>query len=169
MNRLFSYLCHRFMQYRLSHIIINISLAIIFLLFGTGYNSVVYCCSDCRSAGLEAIASSSCECVHHHHHHHDKSEVEQEEQHDNHICDFQEHHKSCTFERITVDIPVFPIQYSQQINAHFPFVLLFFAVEPPYLFDNFNELCYQAHNTPPNDTSQNVGRFLLAKKSVLII
>lgn len=150
---------------------LNITLAAIFLLFGTGYNSVIYCCADCKDAGIEAIATSSCECVHHHHHHHHESqqEIHQEDDNDNHICDFQEHHKSCEFERISVDTPVFPVQIMSQLSVDLPLITLFLSVSSLYSGYNFTKAQSLFTHYPPDNYSKNVGRLLLTKKSVLII
>ncbi|MBQ0033684.1 MAG: hypothetical protein KBS77_00110 [Bacteroidales bacterium] len=54
------------------HYILSLVLILFFLVAGTGYNAVHYCCDTCRAAGIEHVAEESCEAIHHHeHHHHD--------------------------------------------------------------------------------------------------
>ena len=44
----------------------SLLLGLYFLLAGTGFNIVNYCCDSCESKGIEYIAKHSCEEVHHH-------------------------------------------------------------------------------------------------------
>lgn len=39
--------------------------ALYFLLAGTGFNIVNYCCTGCSEMGIEAVASQSCHAIHH--------------------------------------------------------------------------------------------------------
>lgn len=40
--------------------------AIYFLMVGTGYNVIQYCCDSCREEGIERVAEGSCSDVHTH-------------------------------------------------------------------------------------------------------
>lgn len=54
------------------HIGLAMLLSSFFLIAGTGYLSVHYCCDVCREAGIEHVMEESCDAIHHHtEHHHD--------------------------------------------------------------------------------------------------
>ena len=52
------------------HIGLAMLLSSFFLIAGTGYLSVHYCCDVCREAGIEHVMEESCEAIHHHTEHH---------------------------------------------------------------------------------------------------
>lgn len=60
------------MTRKVLHYILSMVLILFFLVAGTGYNAVHYCCESCREAGIEHVTEESCEAIHkHEHHHHD--------------------------------------------------------------------------------------------------
>lgn len=74
---------------QLIHSITACLMCLFFLIAGTGYNAVHYCCDACRQAGIEHVEEESCEAIHHHEEHH----------HDGHC----HHHNSCWFKHLQVD------------------------------------------------------------------
>lgn len=51
---------------------LSILLAVYFLLAGTGFNIIDYCCPTCANKGIEQVAQVSCNGIHHDHHCSDK-------------------------------------------------------------------------------------------------
>lgn len=147
------------------HILLSSLLAILFFFAGTGYNLVVYCCSDCEKAGMEAV--TSCECIHHHHHH-ANGEVHADHDVPPHICDFLEHHqKSCEFQRLTVDTPTVSDAAFHFDVADFPVMTLWAVSASDFLSRESAPLSYLP--SPPNLSEPLTGREILAQHSLLLI
>jgi len=45
--------------------IFSLCFGLYFLLAGTGFNIIQYCCERCEDTGIENVAANSCEKVHH--------------------------------------------------------------------------------------------------------
>lgn len=87
--------------------------ALFFFVFGTGFNIVKFCCSDCEKEGIFALtAETCCDCIHQHH-----SETEShslchhsDEEKNNSLYTFStlnsnENTNSCNIERLSVETP----------------------------------------------------------------
>lgn len=150
--------------------------SILFLMAGTGYNIIHYCCGACESKGIEYIAHHSCGDVHHDM---DVDCCDSDHKHLNHThqlgdfvilmdadaetCDGSH----CGVERLQLDD--FSPSQDQSIAAldfsyhtlEFLETCLFFVSENVYDIPSFAN--------PPPDFSLADGREILCKKTVLII
>lgn len=154
-------------KHTFSHIIFSYLLALLFFFAGTGYNLVIYCCSDCKKAGMDTVAATSCECIHHHHHH-ANGEVHADHDVPPHLCDFLAHHqKSCEFQRLTVDTPTFSNAVFNFDEVHFPTMILFAVAVPDFSPQESAPLHYLP--LPPNLSPPLTGREILAEHSLLLI
>ncbi|MGC3979081.1 MAG: hypothetical protein QM751_13165 [Paludibacteraceae bacterium] len=148
------------------HIILSLCFSVLFFMFGTGYNLVTYCCSDCKKTGIEMVSSLSHTCS-------DKRHCEQEmsfagEQQDNQsACEAIHHSKSCNFKRLTVETPVCPINHLHLERIKTVFFTLFIPASYSY-----QDLIHspQRYYPPPDFYCLFLtGRTVLVQKSVLII
>lgn len=120
---------------RYLHIAVALFVSTFFLLAGTGYNAVHYCCDTCRAAGIEHVAEESCEAIHHHEHHH----------HDGNCC----HHDSCWLRHLQVND--YTLAHSLAVPAIHEMVLIGPAI-PALLDECVLEMCVSAElfgNPPP--------------------
>jgi len=67
-------------------------MCLFFLMAGTGYNAIHYCCDTCRAAGIVHVEEESCDAIHHHDHHHCCGD-----------CAEHHHHNSCWFRHLQLD------------------------------------------------------------------
>lgn len=74
----------------------------IFLIAGTGYNIVHFCCNDCEVAGIETVTETSCMSVHEHFCHDESTEHQHGEEA---MACMHELNKGCDLKRLTVDVP----------------------------------------------------------------
>lgn len=72
---------------------IALILSCLFLFFGLGFNSVHYCCAQCRAAGIAHILQDSCDSIHQSQS--GKPSIRQDT-----------HHDACSIHRLTVDSSV---------------------------------------------------------------
>jgi hypothetical protein len=104
--------------------IVTILFATYFLMAGTGFNVVKYCCNSCADAGIVALANGSCEDVHHHSptlkNHHPSNDI---------ACSNIEHQPNgCHLLRLFIDTPsvvVKPLAVDNTINS----IDLFYAFQ----------------------------------------
>ncbi len=144
--------------------IISLVLAVYFLLAGSGFNVVDYCCNGCREAGIEYIAHNSCFAVHNHEG--DTCCSAEHEDEDHTISKTHSHKDHCSVNRFNVETPT--VSFSSQ---------LFSAqiLQPVFVLVNLSNLLAETSVTenfylkfpPPFLTSS--GRYILSLKSVLII
>jgi len=90
-----------------------------FLLVGTGYNVVNYCCQTCANEGIEAVATSSCNAVHHHSH----SSHRQQQNSDITCSDVNHNPAGCHLLRLIIDTPFIHTTQKLPVNTHRQFVL----------------------------------------------
>ena len=140
-----------------------------FLMAGTGFNIVNYCCSICEEQGIENIALHSCDAVHHHesescdvenHHHAENQDM---------ACENPTHHPdTCHILRLKVEIPALTSVFELKSTSNFEFNL--FACTLNHSFDIVSPLVTTNTNLPPPDEILYLaGREILSAKSVLII
>lgn len=160
------YICHA-MRTNLFHIRFIALLAFAyFLLAGTGYNIVNYCCDTCETVGIEFIAHHSCHDLHHI----DKSEpaccdhtaVLTPQLYDTSTCSVDQ---SCKLQRIAPDN--YQVTSNAEVNIVQPVKDLAFAETD--LFACSEILISYPVRYPPPDRFPSTGRALLSLKSVLII
>lgn len=79
--------------------LIALLLSVIVIYGGSGVNTYIFCCDDCRDEGTAAIIEHKCCEIHHHHHLGGLIEHQEE-----HVCDqnLSESHGECGFERVSV-------------------------------------------------------------------
>ena len=133
-----------------------------FLLVGTGYNVVNYCCNACANEGIEAVATSSCNSVHHHshstNHFHTNGDMS--------CSDFNHHPAGCHLLRINTDIPSFQTTLDKSFNTINSFNLFYKVVN--YSTEKF-ELTSQDIVHPPNGYLLSTGREIITFQAVLLI
>lgn len=159
------------------HIIFSISLSLFFVIAGSGFNIVNYCCNVCEDEGIEHVAGKSCHAVHTQndtcceHGRHDTAQAETTEscdlQTDDYACSDM-HHKTdkCHLLRIAVDLPVLNATLYNDIDTAFEIVgCIDFSINAIFSDVSF------IHNdlAPPEILLVSSGRTLLLQKAVLII
>lgn len=143
--------------------------AIYFILAGTGYNIVQFCCDDCSNEGIDFVLNHSCATIHHEQAHdcfdfnYDKPHV------DNQVEQIQtcSNENSCQVTRVQID--EFSIA-NRVINANTSFIHLFVAITTQFTFSNHLKYIdeYNAYSPPPHFFVLK-GREILSNKSVLVI
>lgn len=145
----------------------SLLLGLYFLLAGTGFNIVNYCCDSCESKGIEYIAKHSCEEVHHHKSDccESHSHASADSHHDIACTDIQHMPECCHILRVKVETPTvvsIPELISVTIFTH-----TLFAYES--IFMNFQPESSFQYPTPPPDIPLPSGRDILTAQSVLLI
>ncbi|MFV0471114.1 MAG: hypothetical protein ACK5L7_03635 [Paludibacteraceae bacterium] len=150
------------MKKSLLHIIFSLLLATGFLLSGTGYNMVQYCCDDCFNAGIEHVSKTACESIHDHAR--DSYRVKA----NSGIC-VRSSQKNCQFSRLEVDVPLIDKNsFSFTLFSQIFYIEIFSSIIDT---ENFNKIILISginHSPFPNFILPN-GRKILSHKSVLII
>lgn len=153
------------MKLNFLHITLAMVLSIMFLLAGTGYNLIHYCCGQCEIEGIEKVTEYSCEAVHHHNLEHNT------ERH--HACEadksFHLHQSedACHLDRLTVDTPSIQFITSRLVDYSLVYKIfnnIFFESDIDAYSFEFSE-----RFIPPNLVAKKAGRAILSKISILII
>ena len=151
--------------------ILAIACAVYFLIAGSGYNLVRYCCEDCASEGIEAVANNSCETIHHKNEHEggaccNHTHSTSHEHEDMACSDVNHQTDGCHVWRLQTDIPTIT---SVTFN-HFDFGT---TIEIPYTILSFlHESIFSAEQTaflPPDDVPLFSGRDILTYHAILLI
>lgn len=148
---------------KLSRFVFAILSAAFFLIAGTGYNIIQYCCDSCAHSGIEEVAHVSCDALHQHQH----ATATPHEHADDMACSNVSHHANgCHLLRVKVDTP--SIQSTSQLTDNFirDVDLLYVsgvlsAISQPVSFRDIIP--------PPNLHIHATGRELLALHAVLLI
>lgn len=143
--------------------IMSLLLGIYFLLAGTGFNIVNYCCHSCETKGIEYIAKYSCNEVHHFEANCCDTKTPTSE--DLACSDMQHHPDSCHILRVKVEVPTvvsIPELISVTILTHTLFIT-------ENIFINFQPENTLVYSNPPPDIPFPSGREILAANSVLLI
>lgn len=156
---------------------------VFFILAGTGYNIVHYCCDSCESVGIEYLSTHSCLDVHHSDHseaygfktidfsessdccnhssHLKASDIQNEQFTEN--CQVNEGH--CELNRLELN------DYSVSGIVHLQLTVA--EIELPVAVLPLNQLVGMESDPlvhyPPPEPVASLGRHLLAQKSVLVI
>ncbi len=159
------------------HIIFSISLSLFFVIAGSGFNIVNYCCNICENEGIEHVAGKSCHAVHTQtdtcceHGSHNTAQTEATEscnlQTDDYACSDSGHKTDkCHLLRIAVDMPVL----TAAMHSHVDVELEIFAASFVTLQSVLSNVSF-IHNdlAPPDILPISSGRTLLLKKAVLTI
>ena len=142
-------------------------LATYFLIAGSGFNIINYCCNGCRDAGIEYVAAHSCSDVHRHegdvccstnHYSNDNK--------DNTYSLTHSHADHCSVNRFNVETPTLSVNNQILTGQIFSFVAIVFEANKFVSIASETEIYYLKF-PPPLLTSS--GRNLLILKSVLII
>lgn len=144
--------------------IISLAFGLYFLLVGTGFNVVNYCCDVCEVEGIEAVAVESCHSIHQH----ETSCCDHVETEDIVCTDLQHHPDACHLTRLSVEIS--PLSSVLELNSNSNFEIILFA----YIQNNFFETCLAddaiLYKLPPPDEILLLnGRDILAAHAVLLI
>jgi len=133
-----------------------------FLLVGTGYNVVNYCCQTCANEGIEAVATSSCNAVHHHSH----SSHRQQQNSDITCSDVNHNPAGCHLLRLIIDTPFIHTTQKLPVNTILTGNLFYTCVnllnETPK-FTGLNVI------HPPNVYFFSSGREIITLHSVFLI
>jgi len=133
-----------------------------FLLAGSGYNVVNYCCQTCASEGIEAVATSSCNAVHHHSHSSDC----QHQNNDITCSDANHHPDGCHLLRLNIDTPSIQSTQELPINTIFAANLFYTCVN---LLNQTPELISLNVIHPPDGNPLSSGREIITLHAVLLI
>lgn len=96
---------------------LTVLLAIVITYAGSGINAYTFCCDDCQTYGIEAIAGEKCCDIHHYNHSAD--------QETNNIAFCDNTHQQCSLDRMAIDLQDAPTENNQtkiaiqQIDFHF--------------------------------------------------
>ena len=152
--------------------ILAVVCAAYFLLAGSGYNLVRYCCEGCASEGIETVANKSCEAIHHEHEHEDGACCNHTHSassgHKDMACSDTSHQTDgCHLLRLQTDIPAI-------VNASFEHIKFSSPLDFPIVIPDFflHESVFQAEQTafsPPYDIPLFSGRDILMYHAVLLI
>lgn len=153
------------MKGNILHKVWAVFFSVLFLLAGTGFNLIHYCCDACKKAGIETVAATSCKSIHEHFCHDEFTTHEHGEEDESCSCGLG---KECDLERLAVDVPslkIFDYDFS---------IYKLLTVENDYTFATLLSL---ADFLPKIDISHpfpdipiyQTGRRILSKISILII
>ncbi|MFV0391779.1 MAG: hypothetical protein ACK5KP_07850 [Paludibacteraceae bacterium] len=153
------------MKGTLPHIVFSLLLAAMFLLAGTGYNIVQFCCDDCRNAGVEHLAEVACASVHEHHHVCKDTAFPPDTQ--SKTC-MHALEKGCNINRLTVDVPSIGKNQFSFHDIYSVYIELFGSILE---VEELSEITFKSgiNYSPPEDFILQKGRKILCQKSVLII
>lgn len=142
--------------------IVTILFATYFLMAGTGFNVVKYCCNSCAEAGIVALANGSCEDVHHH-----VLNIKKHHQSNDIACSNIEHQpNSCHLLRLYIDTPSVvtkPLAVDNTINS----VDLFYTFQNN--FTKRSPLSALCVSPPPDYCFFSSGREIITLHAVLLI
>lgn len=149
-------------------ILFSALLATFFVVAGSGYNVVHYCCEECASHGIVAVATHSCEEFHNHgkkgcsgHHH-----VNNNDHRDMASAEVIHMNDGCHLLRLHTDTP--SIQHHTLNSGTDVYKLLLVSLHTAILFQPFEQnesgIAY-----PPPIRENDSGREILKKISVLLI
>lgn len=93
---------------------LTVLLAIVITYAGSGINTYTFCCDDCQTFGVEAIAGDKCCDIHQHQHLGEVGEVEEEN--DNEGIS-ESSHNHCLLNRLDIDLQDAPTEDSQRLIA----------------------------------------------------
>ena len=149
--------------------IFSLIFGLYFLLAGTGFNIVNYCCNSCEDEGIENIALHSCDAVHHNESECSHPESTHNAEMQDIVCENPTHNPdSCHILRLRVEIPALTSVVDLNSIASFDFNL--FACALNHSHDIVSPLeTINANLPPPEDILCLAGREILTTKSVLII
>lgn len=155
------------MKQLLRHIF-SLIFGIYFLIAGTGFNIINYCCNSCEDEGIENITLKSCETVHHN----ESGCCNEEPTHDedNLVCENPSTYPaSCYLLRLNVEIPSLTSVFELNSNhTNFEFDLIVCMLNHSY--QTVSALQKDTSQLPPSDDILCLaGRDILTTKSVLII
>lgn len=152
--------------------LLSILCAVYFLMAGTGYNLVRYCCGSCENEGIESVVMKTCASVHHNHHEegetccHHSHEVSGTSEAV--LCsDVPQEMTGCYLYRIQTDTPslISNVNFTQENNIVIDFNFLIFDL---FLATNLNVVSEPVF-TPPDNIPIRTGRDVLAHHAVLLI
>jgi len=155
----------------LSHIATSV-LAFYFLVAGTGFNVVKYCCDSCSVHGIVEVARQSCGTFHHYQqqkHSDDCCETGKESAHDEDLsCSNENHHpQGCHLLRLTTETPTL---VAHKTGVFHQLLLNLQFIQPAgYRVAILLPALHVPEFSPPDRLPARNGRQILAAKSVLII
>lgn len=133
-----------------------------FIIGGTGFNVVSFCCQTCEKEGIELVAADTCFAIHHNLH-----QKNIDKQHPDLYCtDITHHLDNCHFIRLNTDIPSFQ-SFHKLILEQISTVFLFnsFPLFSPDTLDLSNQTVF-----PLSDNHFSLsGRSILAFHATLLI
>jgi hypothetical protein len=145
--------------------IVSLLMMVFFVVAGSGFNHVNYCCDTCEHRGIVAIAKHSCGEVHEHEgcQHHDHTATGE----DIACSDLSHKTNDCHLLRLKVETPVLVQLITQTVHVEFIDTVVFVPDFGMILSQIPNPL-NNSLSPPPLIVAHN-SRHILALKSVLII
>lgn len=153
----------------------SFALCLFFLIAGSGFNVVHYCCDVCAHEGIEHVASKGCQtihtnsstcCSHHFGDNHENDTSCETDDLDFAIADVHQMSDNCDIIHVTVDVPTISNALNVDFKLHFDSLALPFATFEPLLS---NIPFFNNDLSPPDIIFFHSGRALLLKKDVLTI
>ena len=143
-----------------------------FLIAGSGYNLVRYCCNGCANEGIEAVANKSCETIHHEHEHESNSCCNNQrtstyQREDVSCSDVSHQTAGCHIWRLQTDVPaIVPVMvvtsFGFDVAINFPQTILSILYKQALL-------SAQPAFSPFDNVLPHSGRDILTYHAVLII
>lgn len=133
-----------------------------FIIGGTGFNVVSFCCQTCEKEGIEIVATDSCFAIHHNLH---QKNIDKQ-QPDLYCADIAHHLDNCHFIRLNTDTPSFQ-SFHKLLLEQISTVFLFnsFPLFSPNALDLSNRTVF-----PLSDNHFSLsGRSILAFHATLLI
>ncbi len=143
--------------------IFSLCFGLYFLLAGTGFNIIQYCCERCEDTGIENVAANSCEKVHHSGNYsccHNESE--------DYSCSNINHYSGgCHILRLKVETPSIGSAFQFMNNAIENMQLFYF--ENKLIVRNSQPDGNFVFSYPPPDQCSLSGRDILTLHTILLI
>lgn len=146
-----------------THNILAVFFGLYFLVVGTGFNVVDYCCNSCEDEGVEALIVESMNELSHG----EMSCCESEETEET-SCNNLDYSNSCELTRLSLE-PT-PISQVLQLNKDYSFSILLFGNLQGRSYEVFDYKSDSNYHLPPPEKALFLqGREILTAKSVLLI
>lgn len=146
-----------------THNILSIVFGLYFLVAGTGFNVVNYCCNICENEGVESVILESM-----HKTPHSKMSCCEMEKTQEMLCHSLEHPNSCNLTRLSVEPTT--ISSVLELKKDFSFqVVLFTDIQGRFLESFTVNSGSKYHLPPPEKALILKGRDILTAKAVLLI
>jgi len=153
------------MKGNILHKVLAVFFSVLFLLAGTGFNLINYCCEDYKKVGIEVVAATSCKSVHKQFCHDEFVTYEHSEEDKSCSCGLG---KECDLERIMVDVPSIKVFDYDFLNYKLLTAENDYTFATLFLLADFSPKVDILHPFPDIPIPRE-GRRILSQISILII